>query len=236
MSEMRNRGKVATWIASFLMLALLAGCASSGTPRSEREPYVTKRDRTWKGAGIGAAAGAAGAVLAGKREADEILAGAAIGAVIGGSVGAYMDRQQEKLARIPGTEVERVDEDTLLVHFENDVLFAVDSTRIDSDGRHALEEVADVLGEYEKTAVIVQGHTDATGSEEYNQDLSERRAESVERYLASLGVDRDRLATMGFGETAPVASNDSESGRQQNRRVDILLRAKAGPVRDASGR
>lgn len=233
MLDMRNQRRGVVWIASLLMLVLLVGCASSGAPRREREPYVTKRDRTWKGAGIGAAAGAAGAVLAGKREADEILAGAAIGAVVGGSVGAYMDRQQEKLARIPGTEVERVDEDTLLVHFENDVLFEVDSTRVDSDGRQALEEVADVLGEYDKTAVIVQGHTDATGSEEYNLDLSERRAEAVERYLVSLGVDRDRLATMGFGEESPVASNDSESGRRQNRRVDILLRAKAGPVRDA---
>ncbi|MFP5285405.1 MAG: OmpA family protein [Thermoanaerobaculia bacterium] len=233
MLEMRNQRRGLVWIASLLMLALLAGCASSGAPRREREPYVTKRDRTWKGAGIGAAAGAAGAVLAGKREADEILAGAAIGAVVGGSVGAYMDRQQEKLARIPGTEVERVDEDTLLVHFENDVLFEVDSTRVDSDGRMALEDVAGVLEEYDKTAVIVQGHTDSTGSEEYNQDLSERRAEAVERYLVSLGVDRDRLATMGFGEESPVASNDSESGRRQNRRVDILLRAKAGPVRDA---
>lgn len=236
MLEMRNQRGVVAWMASLLMLALLAGCASSGAPRREREPYVTKRDRTWKGAGIGAAAGAAGAVLAGKREADEILAGAAIGAVVGGSVGAYMDHQQEKLARIPGTEVERVDEDTLLVHFENDVLFEVDSTRVDSDGRLTLEEVADVLGEYDKTAIIVQGHTDSTGSEEHNLDLSERRAEAVERYLVSLGVDRDRLATMGFGEDSPVASNDSESGRRQNRRVDILLRAKAGPIRDASGR
>ena len=236
MLEFKNQRRGAAWIASLLMLVLFVGCASSGAPRREREPYVTKRDRTWKGAGIGAAAGAAGAVLAGKREADEILAGAAIGAVVGGSVGAYMDHQQEKIARIPGTEVERVDEDTLLVHFENDVLFDVDSTRIDSDGRQALEDLSGVLEEYSKTAVIVQGHTDSTGSEEHNDDLSERRAESVRRYLVSVGVDQDRLATMGFGETAPVASNDSESGRRQNRRVDILLRAKAGPVRDASGR
>lgn len=236
MLEMRNQRRVAAWIASLLMLVLLVGCASSGAPRREREPYVTKRDRTWKGAGIGAAAGAAGAVLAGKREADEILAGAAIGAVVGGSVGAYMDAQQEKLARIPGTEVERVDDDTLLVHFENDVLFGVDSSAVDSDGRQTLEDVSGVLEEYSKTAVIVQGHTDSTGSEEHNQALSERRAESVRRHLVSLGVDGNRLATMGFGETSPVASNDSESGRQQNRRVDILLRAKAGPVRDATGR
>ena len=236
MLEMRNQRRGLAWIASLLMLVLLVGCASSGAPRREREPYVTKRDRTWKGGAIGAAAGAAGAVLAGKREADEILAGAAIGAVIGGGVGAYMDAQQEKIARIPGTEVERVDDDTLLVHFENDVLFDVDSSRVDSDGRMTLEDLAGVLEDYDKTAVVVQGHTDSTGSEEHNLELSERRAEAVRRYLASLGVDPARLATMGFGEESPVASNESESGRRQNRRVDILLRAKAGPVRDDTGR
>ncbi len=219
-------------LASLFALSLLAGCASTG-PR-EREPYTTKRDRTWKGAGIGAAAGAAGAVLAGKREADEILAGAAIGAVVGGGVGAYMDAQQEKLARIPGTSVERVGEDTLLVHFDSDVLFDVNSAVIDSSGRSTLEDVAGVLGEYPKTAVVVQGHTDSTGSEETNQALSERRATSVQNYLVGRGVDADRLSAVGYGEGFPVASNDSESGRGQNRRVDILLKANAGPVRQGS--
>lgn len=221
-------------IASLLSLSLLAGCATTRDTRDEprqREPYVTKRDRTWKGGAIGAAAGAAGAVLAGKREADEILAGAGIGAVVGASIGAYMDAQQEKLARIPGTSVERVDEDTLLVHFENDVLFDVDSAVIDSDGRTTLEDVAQVLDEYPKTAVVVQGHTDSTGSEEHNEQLSERRADSVRNYLARQGVDDDRMTSIGYGEGYPVASNDTESGRQQNRRVDILLKAKAGPVR-----
>lgn len=225
--------KQRVFIALFLLASLLTVSVAAEAQRRER---VTKRDRMWKGAGIGAAVGAAGALIKGKREADEILAGAAIGAVIGGGVGAYMDAQQEKLARIPGTEVERVDDNTLLVHFENDVLFDVDSSRVDSDGRQTLEDLAGVLEDYDKTAVVVQGHTDSTGSEEHNLELSERRAESVRRYLASLGVDPGRLATMGFGEDSPVASNDSESGRRQNRRVDILLRAKAGPVRDSTGR
>jgi outer membrane protein OmpA-like peptidoglycan-associated protein len=224
----KNTYRGHTWVASLLALTLFAGCATSG---GTREPYVTKRDRTVKGAGVGAAAGAVGAVLAGKREADEILAGAAIGAVVGGGVGAYMDRQQEKLARIPGTSVERVGEDTLLVHFDSDILFDVNSAVIDSGGRATLEDVAGVLNEYPKTAVVVQGHTDSTGSEELNQTLSERRATSVKNYLASRGVDDDRMAALGFGEGSPVASNDSESGRQQNRRVDILLKANAGPVR-----
>lgn len=233
MIEMRNRRRVATGTASFLLLAMLAGCATgTPAPRRDREPYVTKRDRTMKGAGIGAAAGAAGAILAGKREADEILAGAAIGGVIGAGVGAYMDAQQEKMARIPGTTIERVDDNTLLVHFENDVLFDVNSAALDGDGRTTLDDVAGVLNEYPKTAVVVQGHTDSTGTEQLNQELSERRAGSVRGYLVNRGVDPDRLAAIGYGETYPVASNDSESGRHQNRRVDILLRAKTGPVKD----
>jgi outer membrane protein OmpA-like peptidoglycan-associated protein len=207
---------------SLLTLSLLAGCAST-----QRQPYQTRRDKTWKGGAAGAAAGAVGAVLAGKREADEILAGAAIGGAVGAGVGAYMDAQEEKIARIPGTTVERVDERTLLVHFESDVLFDTDSSSIDSDGRAALEDVASVLGEYPKTAIVIQGHTDASGSEEHNDALSERRANSVRGYLAARGVDPDRMSAIGMGEGYPVASNDSESGKRQNRRVDLLLRAKA---------
>jgi outer membrane protein OmpA-like peptidoglycan-associated protein len=226
-----KRTKAFGGLTAFVLIAsLFAGCATTA-PRPERQERVTKRDRTAKGAGIGAAAGAAAAVLKGEREADEILAGAAIGAVVGGGIGAYMDRQQEKLARIPGTSVERVGEDTLLVHFDSDVLFDVNSASLDSDGRTTLEDVAGVLEEYPKTAVIVQGHTDSTGSEEHNQELSERRASSVRAYLVSRGVDADRVAAVGMGEGYPVASNDSESGRQENRRVDILLKAKAGPLR-----
>lgn len=229
MLDLKTKKTFGSLTASFLLLAFFAGCASYPAPRSE--PRVTKRDRTAKGAGVGAAAGAAAAILTGKREADEILAGAAIGAVVGAGVGVYMDAQQEKLARIPGTTVERAGEDTLLVHFDSDVLFSVDSAVIDTDGRATLTDVASVLEEYGKTAVVVQGHTDATGSEEHNQSLSERRANSVSNYLASQGVDNNRLTALGMGEGYPVASNDSESGRQQNRRVDILLRAKAGPLR-----
>ena len=187
-------------VAGALALTVLGGCATYG---GQRDPYVTRRDRTAKGAGIGAAAGAAGAVLAGKREADEILVGAAIGAVVGGGIGAYMDAQQEKLARIPGTSVERVDEETLLVHFDSDVLFAVDSAALSGSARSNLDQVAGVVNEFDKTAVVIQGHTDSTGSEEHNQGLSERRASSVENYLADRGVDPRRLAALGYGENAP---------------------------------
>jgi outer membrane protein OmpA-like peptidoglycan-associated protein len=221
-----NRLRNPRWlraVAAGATLALLAGCAST----YQRQPYQTRRDKTAKGAGIGAAAGAVGAVVAGKREADEILVGAAIGAVAGGSVGAYMDAQEEKLARIPGTTVERVADDTILVHFDSDVLFAVDSASLSGSSRTALDDVAGVLGQYPKTAVVIQGHTDATGTEEHNQELSERRANAVRAYLAAQGVDADRMAALGYGEGYPVADNDSASGRQLNRRVDVLLKARA---------
>jgi outer membrane protein OmpA-like peptidoglycan-associated protein len=212
-------------IAMTLLASLAYGTAAVEAQR------VTRRDRTWKGAGIGAVIGAAGAYAKGEREADEILAGAAIGGVVGGAIGAYMDRQQERLAHIPGTTVERLGEDTLLVHFDSDVLFGTGSSRLDGDGRSTLSDVAQVINEYRKTAVVVQGHTDSQGSEESNYDLSERRARSVEGYLIGRGVDSQRITAIGFGENAPVASNGSSYGRAQNRRVDILLKAKSGPLR-----
>lgn len=211
---------IATAVA---VLTLTSSCATI----QERDPYTTKRDKTAKGAAIGAAVGAAGAIAKGKEEADEILAGAAIGAVVGGGVGAYMDHQEEELARIPGTTVERVDENTLLLHFDSDVLFDVDSAVLRPEARSTLDRVASVMLEYEKTAAVVQGHTDSTGSEEHNQALSERRARAVYNYLVSRGVRAERMTAIGHGEALPVTSNETEHGRQQNRRVDILLRAKA---------
>lgn len=216
--------RLPTLIGLFLVAALFVGTAADAQ-------RATRRDRTWKGAGIGAAIGAAGAYLKGKREADEILAGAAIGGVLGGAIGAYMDRQQERLAHVPGTSVERLSDDTLLVHFNSDVLFGSGSANLDGDGRATLDQVADVINDYRKTAVVVQGHTDAAGSEESNQNLSERRARAVENYLTNRGVDPGRMTALGFGESAPMASNSSAYGRQRNRRVDVLLKAKSGPLR-----
>jgi outer membrane protein OmpA-like peptidoglycan-associated protein len=208
------------------VLALLSpGCA--GKKSGSQEPRTTKRDKTAKGAAIGAGAGAIFGALVGEREADEILAGAAIGAGIGAGVGAYMDRQEEKLARIPGTSVERAGKNMLLVHFESDVLFEVDSAVLNSRARSALDEAAQVFLEYPKTAIVVQGHTDATGTETHNQALSERRANAVEGYLIGKGVDRARMTSVGYGESHPVADNDTAQARARNRRVDLLLKAKA---------
>ncbi|HKQ97018.1 MAG TPA: OmpA family protein [Candidatus Polarisedimenticolia bacterium] len=218
--------------AALLLVAaiLQGGCASSGTTTQNSttdQTRVTKRDKTAKGAGIGAAAGAVLAAVTGERKADRILAGAAIGAGIGTGVGAYMDHQEEKLGHIPGTTVERVSDDMLLVHFESDVLFDIDSAVVKSAARGSLDEASQVMTEYPKTAIVVQGHTDSTGTEEHNQGLSERRARAVVAYLASRGIDSNRMDAIGYGEGQPVASNDVASGRAQNRRVDLLLKAKA---------
>ena len=215
------------WMVGVVALSLTGGCATTTKQASSPAPRATARDKTAKGAGVGAAAGAASAVLLGKRQADQILLGAAIGAAAGAGAGAYMDAQEEKLAHIPGTSVERIDKDTLLVRFDSDILFASDSSSLGPVARGSLQEVATVLSNYNKTAVVVQGHTDSSGASAYNQELSERRARSVSAALVEYGVAPGRLAADGYGETLPVASNSSERGRQLNRRVTLLLKTKA---------
>ncbi len=211
-------------ILALVLLVSMAGCAAL---TGGDDGYMTQRDKTKKGAAFGAAGGALLGAILGEGDLDDILKGAALGAGIGAGVGAYMDRQEEKLAEIPGTTVERVGEDMLLVHFESDVLFGVDSATLNSASQSALNEAAGVINEFPKTAIISQGHTDSTGSEAHNQTLSERRAQSVANYLIGQGVEGGRIASMGYGETHPVASNDNSNGRSLNRRVDLLLKAKA---------
>ena len=190
----------------------------------DRDP---DRNDALRGAGIGAAAGAAGALLLGQRAADDILVGAAIGAAVGASVGAYLDTQEQRFARIHGTSVERADHDTLLLRFDSDVLFTRNSDRPTAQSLSTLAEVGDLLVRYKRTAVVVQGHTDSTGSEAYNQDLSERRAIAVQDLLIDRGVNPDRVMAIGHGELYPIAGNGFEDGRRRNRRVTILLKAKA---------
>ncbi len=222
---MRTLSKPLGLTAAACLVALLAGCTSH--MRSDAPTRTTERDKTKKGAAIGAASGAVLAAIVGEGELDEILAGAAIGAGVGAGVGAYMDHQEEKLARIPGTTVERVDENMLLVRFESDILFNVNSATLNGSAQGSLDQAAKVFGEFPKTAIIAQGHTDSTGSEMHNQMLSEHRATSVMNYLIGRGVEPTRITALGYGEGQPVASNDTEDGRLQNRRVDLLLKAKA---------
>jgi outer membrane protein OmpA-like peptidoglycan-associated protein len=219
---MRKYSGLLKMVTALSLIVLLAGCALY----KEEQDTVTHHDKTKKGAAIGAASGAVLGAIIGEGELDEILASAAIGAGIGAGVGLYMDRQEEKLAQIPGTTVERVEEDMLLVRFESDILFAVDSSELNAASQGSLQQAAGVFTEFPKTAIIAQGHTDSTGSEEYNQGLSERRAKSVMNYLVGAGVDMSRIAAQGYGENKPVADNGTAEGRSLNRRVDLLLKAK----------
>jgi len=137
-----------------------------------------------------------------------------------------MDRQEEKLARIPGTYVERIQGNAILVRFESSLLFDVDSAIVSGGAYGTLEDVGGVLNEFPKTAVVVQGYTDSTGSEQHNLALSERRANAVERHLIGIGVDSSRSTALGYGEGYPIADNSTTVGRQQNRRVELLLKGK----------
>lgn len=217
-----HRRVLITGLALLLLAGLISGCATTGT-----SGRTTSRDKTGKGAAIGAGIGAVLGALLGEGEADEILAGAAIGAGIGAGVGAYMDHQEEKLARIPGTTVERVGKNMLLIHFDSDILFEIDSASLVGASTSTLDQVAVVLTDYPKTAVVVQGHTDSTGTEEHNQGLSERRAGSVQNYLLGQGLDTARMVALGYGEGQPRDTNDTAEGRKRNRRVNILLKARA---------
>lgn len=186
--------------------------------------------------GIGGALGGylLGDIVGGRRDRTEKLAGAGIGALAGAGIGAYMDRQERELrARTAGTDVHVTRQgDDLVLDMPAGITFAYDSADVQPQFRRTLDQVADVLGQYDQTYLDVYGHTDATGSAAYNQDLSVRRATAVADYLAARGVQPVRLGTRGYGETQPVAANDTEDGRAANRRVEI----KIVPVRDSDRR
>lgn len=209
-------------LAIFVATATLAGCQTL-------DPYTQqpKTSNATSGAGIGAVAGAVlGAAVSKGNRAEGALIGAAVGGAVGGGIGYYMD-QQEMLLRQElegtGVRVERVGDEIRLVMPSN-ITFATDSERIDGAFYPVLDSVAKVLIKFDKTQLNVDGYTDSTGSFEYNQRLSERRAQSVSNYLMQVGVDRLRIATRGFGERNPIASNDTVSGRAMNRRVEIWIR------------
>ena len=202
---------------------LLVGCATT-------DPYSgqTQRSSTATGTGIGAAVGAAAGALSGSGSTsrrDRALIGAAVGAAAGAGIGAYMDRQEQELResmRGTGVDVERRGDDIVL-NMPGSVTFGFDSSELTVQARNALNDVANILTQYTDTRVNIVGHTDSTGSVSYNQQLSERRAEAVGNYLAQSDVMRNRLYMTGSGPHQPVASNATEEGRAQNRRVEITL-------------
>jgi outer membrane protein OmpA-like peptidoglycan-associated protein len=217
--NMKNRMWLKNMRVAVVCLALLgAACATQ-----PNDPYA----KTKQGAMIGAAVGAAAGLFVGDGELDEVLGGAAVGAGLGAGVGYYMDRQQKALEEIEDVDVERVDEETLRVNFDSDILFAVDSAVLSADSRYSLDRFAQVMRDFPKTAILIQGYTDSSGSETYNMELSERRANAVRNHLLLGEVEPDRMAAVGYGEGYPVADNATPEGRAQNRRVSILVRGKA---------
>ncbi len=192
------------------------------------------------GAGVGAAVGA-GAGQAIGRDTSSTLIGAGIGAIVGGLTGAaignYMDKQEQSMrqaiANSEAATVRREQEiiqgarqqsvDVLTVTFKSDYLFAVNSSTLLPGAQSELQRVATVIRQYPETNIQIAGHTDSTGSEDYNRRLSEQRAESVKTALIGMGVNPSRLTTLGYGESRPVASNNTEGGRQQNRRVEVRI-------------
>ena len=177
---------------------------------------------------IGAAAGAVVGLISGDDAVERrqrALIGAGVGALAGGSIGYYMDKQEAELrAELEGTgvSVSRIG-DNITLNMPGNVTFATDSSDLSPAFFDVLNSVGKVLGEYEKTVVEVAGHTDSTGSDEYNQSLSERRARSVATYLQGQGVITERVITVGMGESRPVADNTTPDGRQANRRVEITM-------------
>ena len=206
-------------IAAAAALSLgLAGCTTN--------PYTGEQQasKTAKGAGIGALAGAVAGVIAGDSRKSALI-GAGIGALAGGAVGYYMDQQENKLrAKLQGSGVSVTrNGDNIILNMPGNITFATDSSNISADFYEVLSSVALVINEFEKTYVDITGHTDSTGAESYNMQLSVARANSVSGYFKSQGVLPQRIYTQGMGETQPIASNDTPEGRAQNRRVEILL-------------
>ncbi len=214
-----KRNVAAVVVAGFV----LSGCADGGPPMTHTEQGVLI------GAGVGAVVGA---VAYKKNRTKGAVVGAVGGGLAGAAVGTYMDSQKRDLEKNLAKEiqagqarVQKLSDQVVLVTMTNQTAFDTDSSSVKPGFHSTMDKLADVVVRYGKTTLTVVGHTDNVGTNDYNQKLSERRALSVAQYLESRRVDGMRLATAGKGETVPVSSNASESGRQANRRVEIYLEA-----------
>lgn len=199
-------------LAAAVLVAATAACSSLS--------------RTQKGGAIGAATGAVvGGVIG--NQAGNTAAGAIIGAAVGGAAGAwighYMDEQAAEMERdIEGARIERIGEG-IKITFESGLLFDVDKAALKPASKENLEKLATILNKYPDTEILLEGHTDATGSEEHNLELSRSRAQSVAIYLERQQVNPTRFTIMGYGESQPIADNDTPEGRAANRRVEIAI-------------
>ena len=201
-------------MATAAMLLALSGCASM--------------TGTQKGAVIGGGTGAVVGGVIGKAAGSTVV-GAILGAAIGGAAGAYIGRYMDKQAAemqkdLEGAKVERVGEG-IKITFESGLLFDVNKATVKPASKENIDNLAQVLNKYHDTNILIEGHTDATGTEEHNLTLSRQRAQSVANYLAQIKVDPTRFTIMGYGWSQPVADNDTAEGRALNRRVDIGIMA-----------
>ncbi len=209
-------------LAVVLAAGFLAACTVNPYTREEQPAKAAI------GAGIGVLAGAGVGLLTGdnaKERRRNALIGAGVGGVAGGGIGYYMDVQEAKLRsglEAAGVSVTRQGNDILL-NMEQAINFDSGRHELRAEAYSVLNAVGQVLTEYEKTTIDVMGHTDSDGAADYNQALSQRRALSVASYLSAKGINGQRLLAAGYGEAAPVSSNDSEAGKQNNRRVEIRI-------------
>ncbi|QOW21080.1 MULTISPECIES: OmpA family protein [Lysobacteraceae] len=221
-------------LAAAVMGAMLAGCATTGggyyggqDPYGQQQPHDPNA-KTKQGAAIGAVAGVVAGLLSGSDATERrqrALVGAGVGGLAGGAIGNYQDRQERALRdQMAGTGVDIVRQgDNITLNMPDNITFGFDKSDLQPQFYPVLDNLARTLSEYNQTIIEVAGHTDSVGSDSYNQGLSVRRAESVGNYLMSRGVVRDRFIITGAGKTRPIASNDTESGRAMNRRVELTL-------------
>lgn len=199
--------------------ALSSGCQSELT---------ATEGRGTRGAAIGATSGAILGGIIGSTSGNVgrgALIGAVIGGVAGSAIGNYMDRQAAEIRReVEGANVERVGEGIRVV-FDTGILYSSGSSTLTAGSRYNIEKLSRILNRYHDTSIVIEGHTDNIGGETANQRLSERRAESVASLLRSYGVSGNRMSTVGYGQTRPVATNETETGRRLNRRVEVLIYA-----------
>jgi outer membrane protein OmpA-like peptidoglycan-associated protein len=211
-----------------MALGLVATLAVAGCTTVDPNTGARVPNRTATGAIVGALGGAAVGALAGGDDRRNAIIGAGIGAIAGGAVGSYMDRQERELReRLAGSGVgvERVAEDQIRLVMPSDITFDTASDTIRGQFRPILVDVSSVLEANPSTTIDVIGHADSRGREDYNQDLSLRRAMAVSSLLIQNGVQRERLAAYGRGESEPIADNSTPDGQQANRRVEIRVRA-----------
>ena len=220
---MRIQGSSRLAAVTMGLVVGLSACTTLDPYTREERPARAQRQAI-----IGAAAGAVAGLITGDSSMERkkrALVGAGLGALAGAGVGAYMDRQEARLRaelERTGVSVTRIG-DNITLNMPGNITFATDSADLNASFYEVLNSVTTVVNEFEQTVIEVAGHTDSTGTDAYNQQLSERRASAVASYLGTRNVLRDRMITVGMGEGRPVATNETDVGRQQNRRVELTL-------------